>query len=183
LIVEAALNLLPQAKGCHFVDVGTGSGCLAISILREHRKARAVALDISECALQVAQRNATRHDVSDRLRLAQSDLFASLANDEMFDLIVSNPPYVSDAEMKTLPPDVQREPVNALAGGPDGLSVIRRLLHDAPAHLKTAGSLIFEIGIGQEEMLRRLIDENVWRLDEVRRDLAGIPRTVILLKK
>ncbi|HYW73929.1 MAG TPA: hypothetical protein VE961_23095, partial [Pyrinomonadaceae bacterium] len=120
--------------------------------------------------------------VSNRLELVESNLFANLASDRRFDLIVSNPPYVSDAEMKTLPREVLREPANALAGGPDGLSVVRRLLLDAPAYLKASGYFIFEIGIGQAEVLPGLIDERAWKLIEIQRDLAGIPRTVVLQK-
>src|SRR5262249_49007937 len=154
-----------------------GSGCIVVSLLRKLPQARAVAVDLSASALEVARRNAERHSVENRLRLLKSDGFKGLETTEQFDLIVSNPPYVSDAEMKTLQREVQREPAAALAGGPDGFSIIRRLLHDAPVHLEPAGHFIFEVGFGQGATIRDLIDQRSWNLIEVRRDLAGIPRT------
>ena len=133
LIVEAVLELVPTGTQFTFADIGTGSGCLAVSILNECGNAQALGIDTSEQALRVAQRNAERHRVANRLRLVQSDLFDAISVNETLDLIVSNPPYVSDDEMKTLQRAVQREPRAALAGGSDGLALIRRLLHDAPA--------------------------------------------------
>lgn len=183
LIVEAALEGLKGNPGISFADIGTGSGCIAISLLRELPDAQATAVDVSAGALAVARCNGQRHGVTDRLRLIESDGFKGIETTECFDLIVSNPPYVSDAEMKTLPREVRHEPANALAGGPDGFTVIRRLLQDAPAYLKAAGHLIFEIGFGQAETLEELIDQKIWELIEIKRDLANIPRTVILRRK
>ena len=183
LIVEATLELVDHNAEFAFADIGTGSGCLAISILNECREARALAIDTSEPALQVAQRNAERHRVANRLRLVQSDLFDAIPFNETLDLIVSNPPYVSDDEMKTLQREVQREPRAALAGGSDGLALIRRLLLDAPAHLRLGGYLVFEFGINQDVVIRDLVDRDVWKLIEIRNDLQQIPRTIVLQKK
>jgi release factor glutamine methyltransferase len=180
LIVETALTVLPRERQSGLLDVGTGSGCLAISILHEYKNTHATAIDLSARALQVAQRNAERHGVADRLRLIESDLFAALPADQIFDLIVSNPPYVSSDDMAHLQREVQREPRRALEGGRDGLDVIRRLLRDASAHLKKGGHLIFEFGIGQDAAIRELVDRDVWELIEVRKDLQQIPRTIIL---
>lgn len=180
LVVEGALDVLPRDRQSEFVDVGTGSGCLAISILHEHRKTEAIAIDLSTRALQVAERNAERHGVADRLRLLESDLLAALPADQIFDLIVSNPPYVSSDDMEHLQREVQREPRRALEGGRDGLDVVRRLLRDASAHLKKGGHLIFEFGLGQDAAIRELVDRDVWELIEVRKDLQQIPRTIIL---
>jgi release factor glutamine methyltransferase len=162
------------------VDVGTGSGCLAISILHEHRKTEAIAIDLSTRALQVAERNAERHGVADRLRLLESDLLAALPADQIFDLIVSNPPYVSSDDMEHLQREVQREPRRALDGGRDGLDIVRRLIREASTHLKKGGHLIFEFGLGQDAAIRELVDRDVWELIEVRKDLQQIPRTIIL---
>ena len=180
LIVEAGLELLKDNTAPYFADLGTGSGCIAVSLLHELPNARALATDVSPAALQVARSNAARHGVSDRLRLIESDGFAALDLTESFALIVSNPPYVSDEEMKTLQREVRREPLAALAGGPDGFSIIRRLLRDAPAFLRVSGHLVFEIGFRQDEMVCKSIDTHVWELIEIRKDLQGIPRAVVL---
>ena len=182
-IVEVALELLPKDRASRLADVGAGSGCLAISILHELPKTSGIAIDVSPAALKIARSNARRHGVIDRLRLIESDLFAAIAAEEQFDLIVSNPPYVPDGDLDSLQREVGYEPRSALAGGADGLSIIRRLLHDAPQHLRSAGHLVFEFGFGQHELLLTLIDHHVWDRIETRNDLQGIPRTMVLKQK
>ena len=182
LIVEAALEFA-RHDAPYFADIGTGSGCIAISLLNELPEAKAVAVDISPAALKVARRNAERHGMIDRLSLVESDGFPAISSNEKFDLVVSNPPYVSDEEMKSLQREVRREPASALAGGVDGFEVIRRLLNDAPRFLRAGGHLIFEIGFDQGETVRELIDQDNWELIEIRTDLANIPRTIILRRK
>jgi len=183
LIIEAVLDLVHTDTQFTFGDIGTGSGCLAVSILNECGNAHALGIDTSEQALRVAQRNAERHRVANRLRLVQSDLFDAISVNETLDLIVSNPPYVADDEMKILQREVQREPRSALAGGSDGLALIRRLLLDAPGHLRPGGYLVFEFGINQDVAIRDLVDRKVWKLIEIRNDLQQIPRTILLQKK
>jgi len=183
VIVEVALEILRPDQSARLLDIGAGSGCLAISILKELTNARAVAIDISESALKVALRNAERHGVMDRLRVIESDLFSAMASDDMFDLLVSNPPYVPEAELKSLQPEVQYEPAAALAGGADGLATIRRILRDAPPFLCAGGYLIFEIGFGQSESIETLVGARDWQMIEIRRDLQGIPRTVVVRRK
>jgi release factor glutamine methyltransferase len=180
LIVEIALELLRDDSKPLLADIGTGSGCVAISLLHEISAARAVATDVSVAALAVAQRNAQRHHVADRLELLESDCFSALHASGSFSLIASNPPYVSDNELKDLQTEVHYEPRAALAGGPDGLSVIQRLLLQARPFLRPGGYFVFEIGFGQSEAVEQLIDRRVWRLLEVRRDLQQIPRTFVL---
>jgi len=121
--------------------------------------------------------------VIDRLRLVDSDGFAALDQGETFDFIVSNPPYVSDEEMKNLQREVRYEPGGALAGGPDGLSVIQRLLLGARPFLNSGGHFVFEIGFGQSEAVEQIVDRRVWKLIEIRKDLQGIPRTCVLQVK
>jgi release factor glutamine methyltransferase len=179
LLVEAALEVIADAQSPAICDVGTGSGCIAVTLLSERTDARAVAVDISKAALAVASENACRHGVSDRIVLKVSDCFEAI--DSRFDLIVSNPPYVSAGALPGLQREVRdHEPLIALSPGEDGLSVIRRLLDEGPAFLNKSGHLIMEIGFDQGEKVQGLIDSSVWRLVEIRPDLQGIPRIVVL---
>ena len=185
LLVETALELLKGIGAPHVCDVGTGSGCIAVALLHERRDARGIALDISPAALAVAARNAARHGVTERLRLLVSDCFNALRADEhegaRFDLIASNPPYVAEDALDGLQREVrEHEPRVALTPGGDGLSVIRRLVAEAPAYLKPGGHLLLEIGFDQHERVRALVDPTVWTLLDIHRDLQGIPRTVAL---
>jgi release factor glutamine methyltransferase len=180
LIVEIALEILRDDSQPVLADIGTGSGCIAISMLHEVGAARAVATDVSVAALAVAQRNAERHHVADRLELLESDCFSAMGAIGSFSLIAANPPYVADDELKDLQTEVHYEPQAALAAGPDGLSVIRRLLLQARPFLRSGGHFVFEIGFGQSEAVEQLIDRRVWKLLEIRRDLQQIPRTFVL---
>lgn len=185
LLVEAALNLIGDAHAAPFVgDVGTGSGCIVIALLHQRPKATAVAVDISEAALRVARHNAARHVVGDRITFLVSDCFSAItANAPPFDLIVSNPPYVSAAALAGLQREVRDyEPRVALAAGPDGLLIIRRLLSECPALLKQGGYLLIEIGFDQRAAIESLIDRSTWRLLDIHRDLQGIPRILALQK-
>jgi release factor glutamine methyltransferase len=183
LIVEASLELLQDDPEPYLADIGTGSGCIAISMLHELPAARAIATDMSPTALRVAQRNAERHGVADRLELLESDCFSALDVRGSFSLIASNPPYVSDDELKSVQREVSYEPRAALAAGSDGLSVIRRLLREARPFLRLGGHFVFEVGFGQSEAVEHLIDRRVWKLIEIRTDLQRIPRTFVLRGK
>ena len=185
LLVEAAIELVGEAAEPFICDVGTGSGCIAVTLLCELRAARAVAVDKSSRALEIAKLNAGNHAVLDRIDFAISDCFNALdAGGYQFDMVVSNPPYVSEKMMAGLQREVRdHEPLVALSPGPDGLSVIRRLILEAPAFLKAEGYLIIEIGFDQGEAVKDLVDEGVWQLREIRPDLQGIPRIVVLEKK
>jgi release factor glutamine methyltransferase len=185
LLVEAALALLKETRAPLVCDVGTGSGCIAVSLLHERRDARALALDVSTAALEVAARNAARNGVAERIDFLVSDCFDALAPDgheaARFDLIASNPPYVAEDDLEGLQREVRdHEPRVALTPGGDGLSVIRRLVSESPRHLKPGGSLLLEIGFNQHERVAALIDPRVWMLLDIHHDLQGIPRTVAL---
>lgn len=185
LLVEEALKLLKGSDAPLLCDVGTGSGCIAVTLLHERKDARCFALDVSPAALAVAARNAARHELDERLQLLVSDCFEALRADEhqelRFDLVASNPPYIAELEMEGLQKEVRdHEPRRALTPGGDGLAIIRRLLTEAPEFLKPGGHFLMEIGFGQHEQVAALIDRGVWTLLEIHRDLQGIPRTVAL---
>jgi ribosomal protein L3 glutamine methyltransferase len=133
------------------LDIGTGSGCIAIACAVRFPEARVDAVDLSTDALAVARRNAERHRVDARLELHQGDVYAPIA-DRRYDLVVSNPPYVSDAEMEALPREYRHEPDMALRAGADGLDVVRRILRGADAHLQPGGVLVVEVGDSEERL-------------------------------
>jgi release factor glutamine methyltransferase len=184
LLVETALKLLTPSADAFICDVGTGSGCIVITLMQQLQQARAVAIEISPEALEVARRNARRHSVAERIDFVFSDSFAALNSLEprpSFDLIVSNPPYVEEGAMANLQSEVRDfEPHSALAAGADGLDIIRRLLLEAPGFLKTGGYFLFEIGFNQAAAVRELLDPKIWKLIDIHKDLQGIPRTVAL---
>jgi release factor glutamine methyltransferase len=195
LLVEEALSRLSPADGNgtdtgpedrigmasrpHIADVGTGSGCIAIALARWLPAAVVTAIDASGAALAVARRNAVRHDVADRVRFLRGDLLEAAGGP--FDAIVSNPPYVPAGDIAGLQPEVRdHEPRAALAGGEDGLDLIRRLVPAAAAALRPRGWLLFEFGFGQERGVRDVIAaEPRLELVEIRPDLAGIPRVAV----
>jgi ribosomal protein L3 glutamine methyltransferase len=133
------------------VDIGTGSGCIAIACAVRFPAATVDAVDLSPDALEVARRNVARHGVASRVQLHQGDVFEPLAG-RVYDLVVSNPPYVSDAEMAALPAEYRHEPDMALRAGGDGLDVVRRLLRAAGAHLAPGGILVVEVGDSDERL-------------------------------
>jgi release factor glutamine methyltransferase len=187
IMVEIALEILQNKENQYFCDVGTGSGCIAVSILSQLKNAKGAALDISAKALAVARRNAEKHSVSTQITFHQSNLFETFKNqkskikNQKFSMVVSNPPYIPESERPGLQREVRDfEPHTALFAGHDGLDIVRRLLSDAPEYLEQNGFLLFEIGFGQSTQVVDLIDKNVWQLIEIRPDLQGIPRMVVL---
>lgn len=180
LVIEEALSAFPHRQLVHtIIDVGTGSGCLAVVLAIEFPSASLIATDSSAPALDVARQNAAHHNVASRLAFVHEDLLPNESGPA--DLIVSNPPYVPDADAVKLQPEVARyEPPSALYAGPDGLSVIRRLLDEASARLAPGGQLIVEFGFGQESSVRDAALRSGWKTDRIRRDLQGIPRVAVL---
>ena len=149
---DDAPALLGDAREVERVlDLCTGSGCLAILAARHFPDAQVDAVDISRDALAVAARNVAEHGLGDRVSLYRGDLFAPLG-DAIYDLIISNPPYVDAEGMASLPPECHAEPKLAFDGGPDGLDLVRRILEEAPAHLTPQGGLLCEIGRGRENL-------------------------------
>ncbi|BBI98584.1 release factor glutamine methyltransferase [Ferrigenium kumadai] len=172
LLVELALQRMPQ--GGRVLDLGTGSGAIALSIAHSRPDAEVTAADFSNDALEVARDNALRLNIGNT-HFAQSDWFSALAG-ECFDLIVSNPPYIADADAHLEQGDLRFEPHTALASGADGLDDIRRIIADAKEHLTAGGWLMFEHGYDQAERVRGLLIEAGFAEVFSARDLAGIER-------
>jgi release factor glutamine methyltransferase len=173
-LVEALLARVPHDRPLSIADIGTGSGAIAVALAHILPQTRIAALDISESALAVARRNAETHHVADRIRFLCSDLLTAVAG-ESFDAIVSNPPYVAEADRATLEPQVRDyEPASALFAGPTGLDIYQRLIPQVRAALKPGGWLLMEIGQGQREALTHLL--SAWSDVTFIDDLQGIPR-------
>jgi release factor glutamine methyltransferase len=174
-LVEAVLERFGREEEVRIVDVGTGSGAIAISIAHAMPRSRVTAVDLLPAALDVARRNAERHGVNDRLILLPSDLLAEVDGAD-FDAVVANPPYIATAEV--LEPQVANyEPHSALYAGPTGLEVYERLIPQAARVLKPGGWLMLEIGYGQSSALRNLM--HGWSGVTLVNDLQGIPRVVL----
>lgn len=167
------------------VDVGTGSGCLAIACAHQHPSVRFVAIDCSADALELARKNAGRHGVADRIDFRLGDLLEPVAEEPPFDVIVSNPPYIPTDVIPTLEPGVRdHEPHTALDGGPDGLSVVSRLIEQSLPLLSPGGHLILEIGTAQENPVRELIKAHLeLRVAPTIYDLHKHPRVIRAVKQ
>lgn len=195
LLVDLALDALPP--GGRFVDLGTGTGCIPIAVLANRPDASGVASDINPRALEMAGRNAERHGVSDRLTLLQGDWFGALipppsipphkgeggassaGRESRFDLILSNPPYISSEVVETLAPEVKDfDPRLALDGGPDGLAPYRIIASEAAHWLKPQGRVLVEIGYDQGAAVSALFAEAGFSQIAVEKDLAGLDRVV-----
>ena len=191
LLVEQVINI---CRASHFanpaiLEIGTGSGCVAIALAKNLPHAKLMATDISAEALTVAKDNAKSHELSERIRFAQGDLFEALSEQTSpssgFDFIVSNPPYISREQMPDLPADVREyEPRVALLAGDDALGVHRRIVQAAKAYLAEQGKLLMELGHEQAQVGQALLEKSGY-LSEVRtvRDLQGHERVVIGEKK
>lgn len=173
LLIEIALAKVGADGAARILDLGTGSGCIAITLALEMSRVQVSAVDASAAALMVASNNAERHGA--KLRLLQSDWFAAL-DGERFDLIVANPPYIAAADPHLAAGDLRHEPFAALASGADGLDAIRRIIAAAPAHLTADGQLWLEHGYDQAEAVWALLTAAGLSDIEQYRDLAGIVR-------
>ena len=176
LVVEAVLARI--SPDSHVLDVGTGSGAIALALAHSLPGIRVTAVDLSERALALAHRNAVRHGLEGRIRFLPSDLLSGCRVGEVFDAVVSNPPYVPEPDRAGLHPQVRdHEPAEALFAGEDGLAVYRRLIPQARQHLAAGGLLAMELGYGQAAPLARLLAE--WDQVLFLNDLAGLERVVL----
>ena len=197
-LVGAAVSILNASRSTlhapRILDLCTGSGNIAISLMvrlsspstlsevegltKVLTNCKIVASDISEAALGVARRNAARHGLSDRIAFVKSDLFASIEG--LFDIIVSNPPYIARHEFQTLQPEVLKEPALALDGGEDGLDFYRRIMSSAHLYLRRGGVLVMEIGFGQRPAIEGIVERSgALKVSEVKKDFNGIERVVV----
>lgn len=183
ILVEAAIRLA-QGKGkeMRILDLGTGSGCIAVSLAKFLPGAKITAADISPEALKIARYNAAAHNVE--INFFKSDLFSSHELRAMsYGLIISNPPYVSSLELSRLQPEVKHEPPIALDGGKDGLDFYRRIIKDAPSRLKEGGFLLFEIGFGQKDKIEKILQNSgYFEIIESIKDYNNIDRVVVAKK-
>lgn len=179
--VDAALAHLPEGTA-RVVDVGTGSGAIALAIKKERPDVEVWAVDRSPDAAAVARGNAERLGLA--VEVLEGDLLAPVAAHAPFAVIVSNPPYIPSGDIAALQPEVRKEPLPALDGGPDGLALIRRLITDAPPLLAPDGALILEVGAGQSSTVAALFaTDGRYAPATITKDLAGIERVVSARKK
>jgi release factor glutamine methyltransferase len=183
--IRAGRPPLLNGENVTLVDVGTGSGCIAIALAKELPAATIYATDISEPALEIARRNAARHGFSDRTQFTKSNLlqvFSSHGNPTAllsFDLIISNPPYIGLQEAASLPIEVrEHEPHTALFGGEEGYELYGALILQAAIHLKPGGLLVLELGFNSLSAVEPLLDPGEWTNVSITDDLAGIPRVI-----
>ncbi len=181
--LETIIDRYRNLPNISLLDLGTGSGAIAVSFLAFCKEARAVAVDCSEEALAVARENGTAAGVDKRIEWRCGDFLQAVGSEETFDVILSNPPYIPSAEIETLAPEVRHEPKTALDGGADGLDFYRILAKDAAAHLKEGGLLAVEVGAGEAPAVAALFAENpALSAAEILCDYGGIERAVCVRK-
>lgn len=177
VLVRCALDVLHVKQEGVVLDLGTGTGCILITLLAECPDLRGVGVDLSQGAVDAACRNAKIHNVSDRVEFIQGDWSQGL--DDMYDLVVSNPPYIASPVIATLDKEVRNhDPILALDGGEDGLQAYKKIFSDLKRVLKPGGKALFEIGFDQEADVVRLSKDSRIRVECVHRDTAGRPRVV-----
>lgn len=176
-VVEKLLENLKENST--FADLCTGSGCIAISTLKRKPKTKCIAVDISENALSAAKENALINGVSEQIKFLCADIFSNPLNDMKFDIIVSNPPYISSEDMQKLDDYVKKEPSIALDGGYDGMDFYKHIIENCKNNLNEDGMFIFEIGYDQEEKIKILAKEHGFECI-VTKDYSGNPRVALL---
>ena len=189
LLVEKAIELMNNSKNHDrqraILDIGTGSGNIAISLTKYISSSRIIGLDISEDALRVAYQNAEHSGVADKIKFIKSNLFEKLGSefDGYFDMVISNPPYISLKDFCELPENVKDDPYIALYGGRDGLDFYREIVSKSPRVLGRDGIIILEIGYDQGEQVRKMLEENGgFSFIELFKDYSGLDRIIKAVK-
>ncbi len=181
LIVEESLKFLPNNKSKKILDIGTGSGCIIISILKERSKYIATALDLSIRALNVAKSNAKLHQLENKINFINIDI--DKYNSSNYDLVISNPPYINNVDLSRLDDDIKfHEPKIALSGGCDGFRDIKKVIIKSKKLLKRSGKLIIEIGSKQKNQSIKILNENNFYINKISKDLSGKDRCIISTK-
>jgi release factor glutamine methyltransferase len=184
-LVVQLLELAKEYPQPRILELCTGTACIAVAAAVNCKAASVKTIEIDDKALSVAARNIAKHKVEDRVELVQGDLFEPLATGEQFDIIASNPPYVTTSEIATLQPDVRlHEPHLALDGGPDGLDLVRKIIAQAGQYLVSGGGLLIEISSEQaEQVVELLAQQTDFQPAEIAHDLGGLSRVVWARKK
>ena len=182
IIVEQVLDIYKNKNNLNFLEVGIGSGCIGLSILKEKKSFKATGVDLSQDCIEICKSNANILGVGDRLKLLKSDVDNLIFR--KYDLVVSNPPYVKKLDLSKLNKEVKNyEPRLALDGGLEGLSVIRKVIKKATELIKIRGKLILEIGYDQKEPVKKILNENNFYINKIIKDLAKNDRCIVSTKK
>ena len=180
-LVECTLKYMPTSKSMNILDIGTGSGCLVISLLKERYNCIATAIDISKDALKVAKINAKLHQLENKIRFLNIDI--DKFNSSKYDFIISNPPYINKVDLNRLDDDVRLyEPRLALYGGINGFDAINKVIKKSSKLLKCNGKLIIEIGHKQKNYAIKILQENGFYINEICKDFSGKDRCLVSTK-
>tara|TARA_B100001027_G_scaffold20654_1_gene12209 strand:- start:3 stop:845 length:843 start_codon:yes stop_codon:yes gene_type:complete len=182
IIVEQVLKIYKNKDNLNFLDIGVGSGCISLSILKEKKSFLATGIDLSQDCIEICRYNANKLGVNNRIKLMKSDVDNLIFR--KYDLIISNPPYINKFNLSKLDRDVKDfEPRLALDGGLDGLSVIRKVIKKSSELIKKRGKLVLEIGYDQKEPVKKMLNESNFYINKTLRDLAKNDRCIISTKK
>ncbi len=181
IVVSKLLNLTNLDSSKQILDVGTGSGCIILSILKERPKCYGTAIDISKKALKIAKSNAKMHHLANKIKFININI--DKFNHNKYDFVISNPPYIKKNEINRLDNDIRLyEPLIALKAGIDGLSEIKRIIFKSKELLKKNGKLIFEIGMNQEKIVKKLLEDSNFYINELCKDIQSYPRVFVATK-
>ena len=180
ILVDLALKHIQTLKSPHILELGIGSGCISIAILTKNKNARAVGVDLSKLALKQANENANIHKVNNQIDLLNSNWFKQIKNQQKFDIIISNPPYIKTSDILLLAKEVKDfDPKLALDGGKDGLEPYRIIAKNAKQYLKPKALVIVEFGLGQEKAISKIFNNENFNSISLYRDLSGIVRAMV----
>ena len=179
-MVEQALKLIKNKNRLQILDIGIGSGCILISILKEKKNFIGTGIDISDKSLKISEFNGYNLRIKNRLKLFKSNI--DNFNTGKYDLIVSNPPYIKKNNLKCLEKDIGFEPKHALDGGLDGLSVIRKVINKSSELIKRNGHLIIEIGFDQKNKVKEILRDKGFYIKETVKDLSNHDRCIVSIK-